>query len=654
MIHNRPYLNKKVTVILPCKCRDLSLFQILPAWFCQIKQSQIVIVDYSSHNSLYGLVRIACERCQKTLDYDIPHSDADCLILTVKNKSFFNMSHAINYAITKTSSDVISIAGCESLPAPYYLEIACNIIDDRTFTRCIRGRLTYPRKMVEDINGYPEMMEYWGGEDDVVAHQFVQKGATCIDLDYHMVRNMQTSDFHEPMPGYWNEEQNLNKQYASQESSIKYRNNLISHKFEGANKNKKAYAQYCKNYENDVINNYGKPYGDEDPLLLSPESRNVVIDVLPEIPHPDTNPRKVGNRCAVIIACCNRLDNVMITLPKWLSQLYQNKQIIIIDYNSQIPILPHIRGICEGHKVSLSYNEYNSDADVILFRLDNLEFFNISHAYNYAVKMIEADVLSFVCADSCPVDYYLDLVMHAVDDDTIVQMWWGLHTITYKNWEKLNGHQEFITGWGAEDIDFKDRSMLMGLKLSVLPQNYAYHIPQDATQKGIHREIKDISQSNSINYYRFSQYRATRGHVGNYGKEIGTDIPVAYIGNDNTEMCVLHVFEYFEVDESKLPDEAKKFSDTTFYVIDAKDNGDEFSAEWKVTRWQEWENAGNMKGHGQEFIESSSDIYLDKYISMLRDNIINEHSALTQIQSDKKEFYEHRRHKKSSLHNYDI
>ena len=94
---NRPFINKKVAVIIPCKNRDLSLYQVLPSWFCQIKQGQIVIIDYSSRSSLYSLVKEICDRHKKTLAYDVPHADTDCLILTVKDKQFFNMSHAINY-----------------------------------------------------------------------------------------------------------------------------------------------------------------------------------------------------------------------------------------------------------------------------------------------------------------------------------------------------------------------------------------------------------------------------------------------------------------------------------------------------------------------------------------------------------------------------
>lgn len=642
MIHNRPYVNKKITVIIPCKHRDMSLYQVLPSWFTQIKQAQIAIVDYSSHSSLYTLVREICQRHKKTLAYNTPHSDADCLVLSVKDKMFFNMSHAINYAITRTTSDVISIAGCESLPAPYYLEIAANLIDDKTFTRCIRGRLTYPRQMIERINGYPELVEYWGGEDDIVASQFVENGATCLDLDYLLVRNMQTSDFHDPMPKCSNEDMNLSKQYAKQNSSIRYRNTGIGNKFQGVMKNRTAFAKYCKDYGNPQINNYGEPYGDEEPVLLRPSSEKMVVETVPEIEHPPTNPRSVTSRCAVIIPVCNRLDNLTATLPMWLSQLYQNKQIVIVDYNSEVPVLQRVKDICEGYKMSVVYNEYDSDADVVVFRMEELENFNISHAYNFAVSRIHTDVLSFVCADTCPVDYYLDLIMHSVDETNIVQLWWGLLNITYTNWERMNGHQEFLVGWGAEDTDFADRAIMMGLNHIVLPKNYCFHIPQEAHKKGVHREIKDINQSNAINTARFAQYRALRGYVGNYEQGIGGKLPVEFIGLQS-ELYVLHVFDYSEVDATKLPEQAKKFDDNTYYfVCKAMDSDDE--AEWQSTKWQTWVHAGSLIGHVKDFITDTSEIYISKMIVNIRDHIRHEHQIRTTIHNTA-EYQEYRRHR---------
>lgn len=618
MLYNRPYINKKVTVIIPCKNRDLSLFQVLPHWFCQIKKAQIVIVDYDSRSSLYTLVREICNRHKRSLAYDQHHSDADCVILPLKNKVFFNMSHAINYAITKTTSDVISIAGCESLPAPYYLEIACNIIDDYTFTRCIRGRLTYPRRMIEKINGYPELMEYWGGEDDLVAYQMVRQGARCVDMDYLMVRNMQTANFHDPIPGYSNIETSLTKHFSEQDPSIEFRNNLIANKLEGVKKNKQAVARYIRDYGNDCINNYGQHYGGEEPVLLNQKSATTVIDVLPEVPRPFVNNRNVNKRCAVIIAVGNRLDNIRTTLPMWLLQLYQNKQIVIIDYSSDEEIKFAIENICEGHKMSVSYNEFRHDADVVLFRVEKQKYFNISHAYNYAVSRIEADVLSFVCADTCPVDYYLDLVMHAVDDESIIQMWWGLLTISYENWKKLNGHQEFNVGWGAEDTDFKDRALMIGLSLVHFSENYAFHIPQDPSFKGSYRQIKDIYHSNAINTARFAMYRAIIGYVGNYNKPIGQEVPIEYMGEEK-ELHELHVFDYIDVDPRLLPEIAKLHKESTYFVVMNPLHIDD-QASW-ADKWQEWMRAGKLKSHIKEFVSDVSEDQISKIVTNIKAQI---------------------------------
>jgi hypothetical protein len=297
--------------------------------------------------------------------------------------------------------------------------------------------------------------------------------------------------------------------------------------------------------------------------------------------------------------------------------------------------------------MSLVYNEYDVDADVVVFRLDGQEHFNISHAYNYVVKRIKTEVLSFACADTCPVDYYLDLVTHAVDEKSIIQTWWGLHTITYENWKKLNGHQEFLVGWGGEDSDFMERAVLMGLSFVHIPKNYCFHIPQTPDAKGQYREVKQIDRSNAINIARFNQYQALRGYVGNYKDKIGGNEPLPYFGTEEI-LYVLHVFEYHgEVDTSKLPQLAKRGKEGIFYlVVDAVVSLSLFSKE----KWQQWLDAGKVKDHISKMIPDNSDITVDKFLSNIYIEIENKHK--NQIPQDTEELHEAKRH--NPLHNNDV
>jgi hypothetical protein len=271
-------------------------------------------------------------------------------------------------------------------------------------------------------------------------------------------------------------------------------------------------------------------------------------------------------KCTVYIPCMGRESNVKETLPMWVNQKYLNKQMVVIDYSSKGPLKDIVRSVAEqSHLTFAEYQEGQpADADIMLITVPNMTHFNISHAYNYAISRIPTDIICTVCADSCPRDYYLDLVASLVDDKTLVQCWWGLHTITYDNWKKLNGHQEFIVGWGAEDDDFRYRAEIMGLKVRKIPDCLVFQIPQSLAEKGVNRLVTDVSISASINARRFLNYSAVHGPTANYGEQIGRECPIEF--KDSVPGILEIVFcEFKSVKEE--PPETVKATGLVYYKV---------------------------------------------------------------------------------------
>lgn len=318
--------------------------------------------------------------------------------------------------------------------------------------------------------------------------------------------------------------------------------------------------------------------------------------------------KELNKKVSVFIPCMNRVESIKSSLPQWITQIYKNKQIVLIDYSSEIPIEQEVKNICDNYKVSLSVNQYNN-SDVILFRIDNQKYFNISHAYNYAISRVKTDIICTVCADSCPRDYYLEIVSNLVDDKSLVQCWWGLHTITYDNWKKLNGHQEFIVGWGGEDDDFRYRAKLMGLEIKIIPNYYIYEITQDENKKGLYREVKDIHLSSQINTSRFDNYLSEYGFQGNYGEEIGKENTVQYRKTSGKHIKVFYCQFYKDVvieeNENINYNEELKL----YYVI-----LNEETAYWGDPAW--WMKFGELKKNGFLTILDKEEInsVLEKYI----------------------------------------
>ena len=286
-------------------------------------------------------------------------------------------------------------------------------------------------------------------------------------------------------------------------------------------------------------------------------------------------------RCAIFIPVMNREENFIKTFPNWLQQTYQNLQIVIIDYNSDTSLENSVTSICKEYQKTLSYNVSDYNSDVILFRLENLEFFNISHAYNYAISRIETDVVSLACADSVPWDFYIDLCMNMINEENLIQIHWGLHTITKNNWKKLNGHQEFIVGWGAEDDDFRIRATLMGLKVKILHNKFVFQIPQTREEKVNKRQIQDLSESSLTNQARFNQYIAVNGYVGNYEENIGQEKPIEYKLKQFLEKTTrLLCFKSDKLDK-KNPNHGFLYNEEfdLFYIItDAEINCEEYTS----------------------------------------------------------------------------
>lgn len=266
------------------------------------------------------------------------------------------------------------------------------------------------------------------------------------------------------------------------------------------------------------------------PKKLLPKYLDGTIDMLPvsasaifgEIENP------AYPRMTLYIPSMDRTENTLESLPHWFRQRYPNLGICIIDYNSEIPMEPAIREICEKYEKTFSTNP-EAGSDVTLLRLNNLKHFNICHAYNYGIRMVPSEIISTTCADSCGWDYMTEAVFSCCTSERIVQLHWGLHTLYLEAFRSINGHSESqIVGWGHEDEDFRIRATLIGLEPVILPSKLVYQIPTDHLVKSKNRQVKDLSESSLTNYSRCQSYIAHYGPVANYGEPIGQDQPVAY------------------------------------------------------------------------------------------------------------------------------
>jgi len=268
----------------------------------------------------------------------------------------------------------------------------------------------------------------------------------------------------------------------------------------------------------------------------------------------------------VYLPCMNRLQYLIGSLPHWFKQTYSNLRIVVIDYSSREPIAPAVQKVCDEYGRTFSTDQ--TPADVMVLRKEGMKWFNIGHCYNFAATKFFGELLLFSCCDSNPWDFTCELYANATNSETFSQIHFGLHCITHKAWLKLL-HCEQSVGWGNDDCCFRQRAIMMGLKLVILPSKLVFQVPQTDDAKGENRQIKDISESALTNQTRCRLYRERYGWLANYGLPCGGDEPVPYRYESMEEKTMrMYCWKSDTMSKTNPPAGVKYHPESdTFYVV---------------------------------------------------------------------------------------
>lgn len=253
--------------------------------------------------------------------------------------------------------------------------------------------------------------------------------------------------------------------------------------------------------------------------------------------HSTYPPYFFGKTC-VIIPCKNRAEHLRRSLHCWLSQTYRRFEIVLIDYNSDEPIyyvadsVAHQFGeeVDVEPEVSHRYEEYNR---ISLFRIEDVDQWNIAHALNYGIRNSSSDLVVVAGCDSLPDPRYLEFTTTLVSDSVIPSVWCGRVTFPRKYWYQINGYQEFCSGWGFEDLDFRGR-LAQGTPADILEINRDLCV----SIQHFDEEKKDYpsmyhNEAKCVAYFR--KY----GYIGNYGYLPGNLQPIEY--KNEIEELILYV-----------------------------------------------------------------------------------------------------------------
>lgn len=115
-----PYYFQKTCVIMPIKDRGSYLRRSLPHWLSQTyRRFEIVIVDYNSEENIIPWIEPVAKHFGVKFDVEPDHTKRydeynKISVFRMEGVEGWNMSHALNYGITHSTSDVLTIAGCDT------------------------------------------------------------------------------------------------------------------------------------------------------------------------------------------------------------------------------------------------------------------------------------------------------------------------------------------------------------------------------------------------------------------------------------------------------------------------------------------------------------------------------------------------------------
>lgn len=248
-----PYYFKKTCVIMPCKDRGEYLRRSLPHWLSQTyKRFEIILIDYNSEEHILKWVEPVAEQFGVKVDVEPDPSKRydeynKISLFRMEAVEGWNMSHALNYGIHRANCDVLTIAGCDTIPDPRYLDTVLTILNDNVIPVVWWGRITFPRKYWEMVNGYQEICDRWGFEDVDF------RGRMTAALDCQIVE--------------------ISRDYCP---CIRHFNGEVRD-YDGNSINRKKCASYYRMYG--YIGNYGIPPGDVMPVPFVGDIKELVVHI---------------------------------------------------------------------------------------------------------------------------------------------------------------------------------------------------------------------------------------------------------------------------------------------------------------------------------------------------------------------------------------
>lgn len=194
VIYNTPKIN--VSLVTACKDRNNCLEAVLPSWLQHNEITEVIIVDWSSKNSLQNLTKL----------------DTRIKVIRVEEEEYYIPSQANNIGVKFATGDYILRVDTDYFLNPYYNFFDTYKIDENSFVcgdpensqdrennpyyKYLFGLLYITRNNFNKINGYNENIgRYYSHEDKDIFERLKLLGLQQIKLkNNHSVIHIPHSD----------------------------------------------------------------------------------------------------------------------------------------------------------------------------------------------------------------------------------------------------------------------------------------------------------------------------------------------------------------------------------------------------------------------------------------------------------------------------
>lgn len=218
--------------------------------------------------------------------------------------------------------------------------------------------------------------------------------------------------------------------------------------------------------------------------------------------------------------CCNRLYHLRETLESNLSRLEESEistQWLILDYGSS-------DGMEEWFVKN--YRQPMEAGTIHLFRTDEPEFYDSSHAKNVVHRLATGGILCNLDADNYLVEGVIETIARRFQNNSqCVLFGWraarGRVALGANHFERVGGYDESLEGWGHDDTDITRRVCAACDCAPIRLKGFDKFIRHGHAERVAHMENQDIEFTRHQNLQRSIDNVAEGKFVANIGRVWG-------------------------------------------------------------------------------------------------------------------------------------